>query len=61
MNLRSNYSQNLRSSSIERAALIGISEVLRVKDLEFPIFLAESQDSDSIVFVRGTFCGSEQE
>lgn len=45
---------------MERAALIGIREVFDVKDLELPILLGESENGDSIVFVRGAFGGSEQ-
>jgi len=44
----------LGNRSIEGAALLGIGEVLTLKNFSFPVLLDESEDRDRIVFVCGT-------
>jgi hypothetical protein len=51
VNLRSHYFGN---HSIEGATLLGIAEVLNLKDLHFPVLLDEREDADRIVVARGT-------
>lgn len=63
MNLRNSIplAQGLKSFSVERAALLRVSEFLGVEELELSILIHESGDGDSIVFERGAVGGGEQE
>ena len=63
VNLRSKHSlfQNFRGLGVQRTSLLGVSEFLTVKELEFPIFIDESDDSNGVVLEGFAVEVSEQE
>ena len=48
--------QSLGNPTVEVAPLLGVREVLALKDLEFPILLDECEDGDRIVVECGSIC-----
>lgn len=50
----------IRSISVADLALLKVSEVFNLEDLELPIFLDESENEDTFVVDLGALGGSEQ-
>lgn len=55
------FGQGPCNLSVEGTALLRVSEVLTVNELEFPILMDEGADGHSIIFKRGTVDGGKQE
>lgn len=53
MRLRDEYTRCLGNLSMDCAALLGVREVLNVEDLEYTLFLYESDDEKSMVLELG--------
>jgi hypothetical protein len=60
-NLRSRclLGRNLGNCGIEGGTLLGVGEVLKLEDLNFPVLLDEREDEDTIVVPRGTINKSD--